>query len=63
MERPLPIIILLLSLQFASGCTSVRTVPLEMSGPDEVMELKATYYPSPSDVPGCFGDISLFGDI
>lgn len=58
MKRLLPTILLLLSLLFTSGCASVRTVPLEMSGPDGEMELKATYYPSPSDVPGCFGVIS-----
>ncbi len=34
------------------------TRPAELLGPDGPMELTATYYPSPSDVPGCFGVIS-----
>lgn len=39
------------------GCTSGLT-PFEMNGPDGPMKLTASYYPSPSDVPGCFGVIS-----
>lgn len=35
-----------------------REIPFEMSGPDGAMTLEASYYPSPSDVPGCFGVIS-----
>jgi len=52
------IILSLLSLSLAAGCTSSRIVPLEMDGPDGRMVLTASYYPNPSDVPGCFGVIS-----
>ena len=50
---------MLLSILFlAAGCTSCRIIPLEMVGPDGSMVLSASYYPNPSDVPGCFGVIS-----
>ena len=43
---------------FIAGCGSNgNLIPLELTGPDGPMELTATYYPSPSDVPGCFGVI------
>lgn len=58
MKRQLPHILLLISLFFAANCSSSQIVPLEMEGPDGKMVLTATYYPSPSDVPGCFGVIS-----
>ena len=46
-------------LAFSAGCaTNGRLLPLEMSGPDGPLRLDASYYPSPSDVPGCFGVIS-----
>lgn len=46
-------------LAFVGGCGSeAAPLPLEMLGPDGPMVLTATYYPSPSDVPGCFGVIS-----
>ena len=49
----------LVILAFAAGCGSNgNLLPLELLGPDGPMELSATYYPSPSDVPGCFGVIS-----
>ncbi len=52
------IILSLLFLSLAAGCTSIRIVPLEMKGPDGRMVLTASYYPNPSDVPGCFVVIS-----
>ena len=57
MKRPLshP---LLLSLCIAVGCASSRIIPLEMDGPDGRMVLTGTYYPIPSDIPGCFGVLS-----
>ncbi len=49
----------LVILAFTAGCGSNgNLIPLELSGPDGSMELTATYYPSPSDVPGCFEVIS-----
>ncbi len=53
------ILLYLAILAFTAGCGSNRDIlPLEISGPDGPMELTATYYPSPSDLPGCFGVIS-----
>ena len=58
MTRPLHIIFIAI-LAFTTGCTSGgKLLPLAITGPDGKMELHATYYPSPSDVPGCFGVIS-----
>ena len=48
--------LLLISLLFA-GCRQ-ETIPLVFEGPDGLMTLTATYYPSPSDVKDCFGVIS-----
>ena len=51
--------ILISALAILEGCGSGRALlPMEMSGPDGPMELTASYYSSPSDVPGCFGVIS-----
>ena len=53
------ILLFLLILAFIAGCTAkANLLPLEMLGPDGDMNMNATYYPSPSDVPGCFGVIS-----
>ena len=55
-------LISLINLVCLTGCSShsdfARNIPLEMSGPDGAMVLDANYYPSPSDVPECFGVIS-----
>lgn len=55
-------LISLINLVCLTGCGShsdfARDIPFEMSGPDGAMLLDANYYPSPSDVPGCFGVIS-----
>jgi len=57
MKRPL-LEILLSLLSLAGGCASSQIHLLKMDGPDGTMELTATYYPFPSDIPGCFGIIS-----
>lgn len=53
------VLIIAAVLTFSVGCESnVYPIPFEMTGPDGPMKLTAVYYPSPSDVPGCFGVIS-----